>query len=537
MSEERTEVTSQIETSRKNTPALAALFLTYFLSGLMIYCLTIAAPKIAADLNGMDLFSWAISLPALAGAFVTLLYGKLSDLYGRRIMLLISLVFFLIGAVLAAISQTFVFNIVARVINAMGFGALGALCFSVVGDLYAPVERSKWTGLLQIAAGVAAAFGPTLVGIVTDDYSWRYFFWALVPLSIACGVLVIIGIPARKEKKECEIDYIGACALAIALTAMILGFSYADRKPWISMYVLGLLLISLVFWFLFIWIENKAKEPILDPQVFTNRTFLIAATACLLSFFGCVGVMNYFPLFLQGVQGTSATLSGMVLTPFNMLMAFMGVPAGLLLAKTKRYKWMFVLSYAVFMVAMTCMVFFTVETPIWMSLAVMILAGLGVGAIPTLDILVVQFALPKRLLGIAVAAIFFIVGVGMAITPSIMGAAMNYTYDRKLRGLLPAEVRLNMDEATLKSLADPRVLMNEDAMLGLENVFNTGDGLGPELFDQTYYAIRSALRSGLKIVFLIGAITMLAAFLFIINIPEVSMDAEVRDRRAKPEPV
>jgi uncharacterized membrane protein len=136
-------------------------------------------------------------------------------------------------------------------------------------------------------------------------------------MAIICGILVIIGVPGRTERAEHQIDYVGACLLAIASSSMILGVSFTDRYPWVSFYVLGLLVVSIVFWCLFIMVELKAKEPILDPQVFTNRTFLTAAVAAFLSFFGFIGIMNYYPLFVQGVQGTSAKLSGAMLTPFT----------------------------------------------------------------------------------------------------------------------------------------------------------------------------------------------------------------------------
>jgi MFS family permease len=312
---------------------------------------------------------------------------------------------------------------------------------------------------------------------------------------------------------------------------MILGFSLADRYPWISIQVLGLLIISLAFWGLFLWIELRAEEPILEPQVFTNRTFLTAAVAALLSFFGAVGIVNFYPLFLQGVQGTSATLSGAILTPFTMLMAFVGVPTGLLIAKTKHYKWMFVLGYAVLTIAMFCTVAFSYETPVWAGFLVMFLAGLGGGAIPTVNILVVQFALPKRLLGMAVAAIFFVVALGNAITPAILGTAMNFRYEKQLQLLLPEKLSLHTDAATMELISDPRVLMSQEAVTELRDTLNAMEYQEPNLYARTVEAIRKALQSGLKLVFLIGAVTMLLSFLFIATIPRISMDSEVIDKR------
>ena len=509
---------------------LSAVFITYFLSLSMTLGQSIASPRIAADLNGMNLFSWAISLPALAMAPSTLLFGKLSDMYGRRTMLLISLFFFTAGSILAAVSPTFVFNIIARVIIGLGLGALTALCFSVVGDMFAsPTERSKWTGLLNISPLIANFSCPILVGIITTNLSWRYFFWAVVPIAVISVILVIIGVPGRTERTEHQIDYAGAFMLTVASSAMILGVSFTDRYPWVSFYVLGLLVISVIFWSLFIMVELKSKEPILDPQVFKNRTFLTAAVATFLSFFGFIGIMNYYPLFVQGVQGTSAKLSGVMLTPFTGFSAVTAITAGLLIAKTKRYKWMFIMSYAGLTAAIFMLFFFNQATPLWLGVIVMVFGGVGVGSIPTTNILVVQFALPVKFRGISIAAIFFIVALGNAVAPAILGPAMNVSYEKKLANLLPRDLSLHIDAATLDSIADPRVLMSDEAMEELKSAFSKIENKKPRLFDETVQAIRSSLQYGLKILFLIGASALLLALLFIMTIPEVPIESGVPD--------
>lgn len=532
MAQAQTVTAQQPTDKRQTTLALFAVFATYFGSSYLFRGFGVALPRIAADLNGMPLYSSAISLPALASAFVTLTFGKLSDMYGRRILLLVSLTLYLIGAVLAAVSETFIFFIAARTIMSLGQGALPPLTFSVVGDLYPPAERSKWSGLLQIPAGIAAVVVPTFVGILTDKLSWRYFFWISVLLVLICGVFVLIGIPSLSKRTAHRIDFSGTCLLAVASSAMILAFSWAGNMyPWTSTTILCLLGASAVSWIIFFWIEGKADEPMLDPQVLTNRTFLIAAIAALTSYFALLGVVMYFPLFLQGIQGTTATLSGQIVTPFSALMAFVGVPTGILLSRTKRYKSLYIMGYAILTVATFAMVAFTARTPAWLEILVISFAGLGLGAIPTMNTLVAQFALPKRLLGVAVGAMFFFVFMGGAIAPAILGSAMNAVYAGTLQKSLPSELNRVADKATLESLADSKILLSQPAMDALEKAFQEFGDRGPALFETTVQAIRNSLEAGLKMVFLIGAVTVLFSFLLIFAIPEVPIDVEVEDNK------
>jgi MFS family permease len=294
--------------------------------------------------------------------------------------------------------------------------------------------------------------------------------------------------------------------------------------------ILGLLTISMVFWALFTWVEHKAPEPMLAPQVLTNRTFLTAAAAAFFSSFGLLGVSVYYLLFLQGVQGTSATLSGQIITPFSVFMAFVGVPTGYLLAWKKRFRALYIAGYGTLAVVMISVVFFHARTPLWLGVVVTAVAGLGIGAIPTMNTLLAQFAFPKKLLGVAVAAMFFVVFLSQAVSPAVLGSAMNASYSKKLQASLPSELNRIVDKETLASLADPRVLLSEKEMDALHKGFQKFDSGGEVLFQRTVQAIRDSLETSLKTIFLIGAVAMLISFLLVVTIPEVSMEVKPEDR-------
>jgi len=524
-------VEPQIAPKGKTGVALVAIFITYFASSYIFRGWMVAAPRIAADLNGMHLFSMAISLPALAAAFVTLIFGKLSDMYGRRLMLAISLLVYLVGAILCAVSKTFIFFIGARVILSLGQGAIAPLCFSVVGDLFSPTERSKWTGLLQLPAGIAAVLIPTFVGILTDRLSWRHYFWIALGLALVGAIFVLFGIPSQSKKVAHRIDVFGSFLLAVASSTVILAFSWAGSVyAWSSAQILGLLTVSMVFWVLFVRVEHKAAEPVLAPQVLVNRTFLTAAAAAFFSSFGLLGVSVYYLLFLQGVQGASATLSGQIITPFSMFMAFVGVPTGYLLAWRKRFRALYIAGYGTLTVVMISVVFFHARTPLWVGVVVTAVAGLGIGAIPTMNTLLAQFPFPKKLLGVAVAAMFFVVFLSQAVSPAVMGSAMNASYSRRLQASLPSELSRIANQETRVSLTDPRVLLSEKAMKALHKDFQVFDRAADVLFQRTVQAIRDSLEASLKTIFVIGAVAMLISFLLVVTIPEVSMEVRPEDR-------
>jgi MFS family permease len=288
---------------RQVTMGLVAIFAVYGAMAYFVQSMTIARPKMAADLNGMALYAWSVSIPSLVGAFATLIYGKLSDIYGRRKMLLIAVSFSLISTILCALAPSFVFLIVATVIGSFGTGAMMPLVFAVVGDLFPPEKRGKWIGLLNVPVGAFSLFGPVLGGWFVDNLSWRYLYWMAMPLLLLCLVTIPMGVPSivNRDIKR-KIDVLGIILVAIASSTAIIGLSFAGTYGWGSSKVLTLLGTSVIFWIAFLQAEGRAEEPILAPSMLRNRSFVTVSAATLLSFFGQMAFMMYYPMFLQGVQ-------------------------------------------------------------------------------------------------------------------------------------------------------------------------------------------------------------------------------------------
>ncbi len=413
----------------KATFGVWAVFITQFVSFLFINARNIAQPQMVAELNGIDLFSWLIALPALAGAASTLLFGKLSDLFGRRTVLLISIAIFGVGLALTSQMTTMPLLVASTTFMSIGHWPIVPLCFSAIGDLFSEADRAKWTGLLNLPTGIAAIIGPVLGGAIAESMAgWRGLYWGTIPLLLVAGGFVAAALPKGEKVGKPQIDLWGTLVMVIATTSLIIGFSWLGMPTKRGIGIV-LLAISITAWILFIKIEKSAKEPILDTRALFNRSFLTIAATGFLFFFGSLGIGTYSPIFVQEVMGISPTISGSMLTPYSMLIAFMGIPVGFILAKTGIYKRLYIISYLIIFVGMIGTWGLKVNSPIWVYVAVTSVAGFGMGAIPTINTLVVQLAVPKRLLGVAVGALYFFQMVGISIAPTILGVVQNSTAD------------------------------------------------------------------------------------------------------------
>jgi len=409
----------------------------------------------------------------------------------------------------------------------LGAGSLMPLCFSIIGDMFPPAERGKWAGLLSITSGITAFIGPTLAGWFVDNPGWRFIYWSNIPFILLAGILALLGLPTRVQKHEHRIDFLGSVCVALASASLIIAFSWAGNKyPWLSFPILGLMGSSIILWMLFFRIESHAQEPMLDPRVLKNRTFLIAALAAVFSMFGITTLNFYFPLYLQGVRQTTATLSGQILTPFTVLNSFMGLPAGFILAKTRRYKWIYISGYAILVVGMFAAIFLSPQTPIPLILVLSAWVGFGLGSIPTINALVVQYAVPNRLLGAATGSFYFFLMMGRAIAPAILGSVVNSIYRKEVINHIPSNLASSSDPVILQSISNPRILLSTSSMVELHQSILALGERGQSLFDQLTQGMRTALGAGLRELFLISGIAMLLSFLIILLIPEIKLESQ-----------
>jgi EmrB/QacA subfamily drug resistance transporter len=290
---------------------MGGLMLVLLLASLDQTIVSTALPTIVGDLGGLDHISWVVTAYLLAVTVVTPLYGKLGDLYGRKIVLQAALVLFLIGSVLCGLSESMTELIAFRAIQGLGGGGLIVGAQAAIGDVVPPSERGRYTGLFGAVFGVSSIAGPLIGGYFTTHISWRFIFYVSLPLGVAALAVLAATLPSVPERRRRQVDYAGSALLAIGLGSLILlttlgGNTYDWVSPEIvAMGVVGVLAIAALA-----WVEGRAAEPILPPALFRNRVFVVCSAVGLIVGFSLFGALTYLPLFQQVVRGLSPTASG-----------------------------------------------------------------------------------------------------------------------------------------------------------------------------------------------------------------------------------
>jgi EmrB/QacA subfamily drug resistance transporter len=475
---------------------MSGLMLVMLLASLDQTIVSTALPTIVGDLGGLQHLSWVVTAYLLAITVVTPLYGKLGDLYGRKVVLQGALVVFLIGSALCGLAQSMTELIAFRAIQGLGGGGLMVSAQAAIGDVVPPSERGKYTGLFGAVFGVSSIAGPLIGGFLTTHISWRSIFYVNLPLGAVALVVLAAALPSVPERRRHAIDYAGTLLLAIGLSALILmttlgGNTYA----WSSPEIIGMGVVGVLALLALTRVEKRAAEPILPPALFHNRVFVVCSAVGLVVGFALFGALTYLPLFQQVVRGLSPTASGLQMLPVMGGLLVSSIISGQVISRTGRYKLFPIAGTAVAALGLYLLSSLDATTGSGVAALHMLVLGLGLGMVMQVLVLATQNAVPYEQLGVATSGATLFRSIGGSLGTAVLGAIFS--------GRLSAELSSKLPPGTAGSAS------------GSVNPARLAE-LPPPVHD----AYITSFTDALHVVFLVATAVVLVAFVLTWLIPE-----------------
>ena len=430
---------------RERIEILIAVLAGIFLAALDQTVVGTALPHIVSDLRGNDVYIWPFTSYLVTATVSGPLYGKLSDLFGRRLLFTIGVGIFLIGSALSGLSQTMAQFIAFRGLQGLGAGALFPISIAIIGDIFSPSERGKYLGFFGAVFGLSSIIGPAIGGLITDNIGWHWIFFVNLPIGAVVLYVIFRILPTRRDTGATRsIDYLGAAFFVAALVPILVGLTNKQFGEWTDGDVGGFILAGLALAVAFVWVESRAREPIVPLQLFRISAFTASVTAMFLAVMGFFAAVVFLPRWYQVVQGSSATLSGYEILPLLLGLIVSAIAAGQIVARTGRFKALIACSLVVVALGLFLLTNLRTDTSaplVWLWMAI---TGIGVGPSFAIFTLVVQNNVPPRELGTATSSLtlFQQVGgtVGLAIAGSIFGSVLLDEMPRQIQAAgVPAD--------------------------------------------------------------------------------------------------
>lgn len=418
--------------------ALGALMLTMLLAALDQTIVSTALPTITSDLGGLNELSWVVTAYLLTATASTPIWGKLSDLYGRKLMLQISVVVFVVASALAGLSQNMAELIATRALQGLGGGGLMVLVMAVIADLIPPRERGRYVGLFGGVFGIASVIGPLLGGFFTEHLSWRWIFYINLPLGIAAFLVIGSVLHLPRHRTEHRIDWLGAVLLVVGVTSLLMvtvwgGNEYAWRSP----EIIGLGVLGITALTAFVWQELRAPEPMVSMDLFRNRVFTITSGIGFVTGFAMFGSIVYLSIYLQVVNGSSPTVAGLQLLPLMAGVLVTSILSGRLITRTGNYKPYPIIGTALATVGLLMLSQLGGSTPYWQIAIAMLVLGAGLGNVMQVLVLAVQNSVDPRDIGTATSGSTFFRSIGGSFGTAVFGAVWAAVLASEMASIMP----------------------------------------------------------------------------------------------------
>jgi EmrB/QacA subfamily drug resistance transporter len=445
---------------RAKLEILFAVMLGLFLGALDQTIVGPALPTVVTQLSGNDYYVWAVTIYLLTSTISVPFWGKLSDLYGRKPIFMIGIVIFLVGSALSGLSQNMAMLIVFRGIQGIGAGSLFPVALAVIGDLFTPAERGKYTGLFGAVFGIAFIVGPLVGGFLTEQISWHWIFYVNIPIGLVSLFFISRLLPTVKNPRATRnFDLIGGSIFTVAISFLLVGLTNKQFGEWTDQSVGGFIVIGLIGVVLFVLAESRAKEPIVPLTLFRIRTYSSSMISTFFASFAFFGAIIFLPRWFQIVHGFSPTNSGLAALPLMVGLIASSIGSGLIVARTGRYKWLLVGAIVLMGISTALMTQLTATTPLEIVWFWMFLAGLGVGPTFSVFTIVVQNAVPFHELGVATSNLTFFRQIGGTVALAIVGTIFGTTFKEQLAPQLatagvPAPVVQGFNQASSSGALD-----------------------------------------------------------------------------------
>ena len=497
---------------------MAGVMLAMFLASLDQTVVSTATPRIIADLGGFDRFTWITTAYLVASTTMVPIVGKLTDIYGRKRFFIGGIALFIVGSVLAGLSQTMDQLIAFRAIQGAGGGVIMANSFIAIADLFPPKERGKYQGMIAGVFGLSSVIGPTLGGFITDNISWHWVFLVNVPVSVPVIALFVRYFPETRRRTRgagARLDYPGMTVLILAVVPLLIGLSVGGvQYEWVSPQVIGALAFGSAMSIVFVFIESRAVDPIMPLEIYRNRMVWVSLVAIFLTGFGMFGAIIFVPLFFQGVLGASATSSGSFLTPMMLGIVFGAALSGQVLSRTGgRYRAQALVGVSIMGVGLYLVSQMTEATGFGRAVVNIIILGFGMGTTFPTYTLAVQNSVPFSVMGVATSATQFFRSVGGLLGLAVMGAVMAARFSSRLSEAVPDSLAQVIGAGQLQGLqSNPQSLVNPDALARLRTGIEEASPQGAAMVDQLLAIMKSSLSQAIGDVFLISVAVVALAF-------------------------
>jgi EmrB/QacA subfamily drug resistance transporter len=412
----------------------AGLMVALLLAALDQTIVATALPKVVSDLGGLSQYSWVFTAYLLASTVTVPLYGKLGDVYGRKPLFLFAIVLFLVGSALCGLAQNMTELVLFRGVQGLGAGGLFPLALAVIGSIVPPRDRGRYQGLIGAVFASASIIGPALGGFIVDNTTWRWIFYVNLPVGGLALIVISITMPRRAPLTEHSIDWAGAVLLAASSTLLLLGLVWGGRDyPWLSAHVLGTLAAAVLLFLVFLLYERLVPETILPFDLIRNRTVAASLVCMALVGMAMFGTISFVPLFVQGVIGTSATSSGVVLTPLMLGAVTASIISGQWVSHSGRVRPNAIAGPIVLTSGMVLLWRMNAHTTNGQAARDMVVVGVGLGLMMQVFVLSVQNAVPRARIGSATAMTQFARSMGATLGVTLMGVIVNQGLPRGVR--------------------------------------------------------------------------------------------------------